>query len=483
MKLNLAITASFAFFLAGATAAPADDTDNSAPTKIILYPGAEVVPSLKYQLLPPLLDRRPGNAVVQYLKVPHEQTALFADRAFWETMSKWAEMPLPELRKVANGTAKKYAWITGESSSIIQMLERGGRCDACDWDIPIREHEFYTILIPEIQSTRSSGWILEARARLEIANGKYDEAVRTLQTGYALARHVAQGPTLINALVGVSIATAMSNQVETLLQQPDAPNLYWALATLPRPLIDFRPGYEAEFASIYLSYPELRDLDKKDHSPEEWRRLLQKLCGDLAKMIGTEGGEVQVQSLRMEGLPSMLEGYPRAKRFLISQGYSAAEVEAMPVPQVVLLYTMRTYDELRDDTFKWMSIPYPEADKGLEETDRRLKKAHAEGREIISLATFVMPAMLGAKSAETRIIQKIAALEVLESLRIYAAAHDGQLPNSLRDISEVPVPLDPFRGVPFHYVRNGNSAKLESPFPSQLPLRYEIQLVKKGAKP
>ena len=179
----------------------------------------------------------------------------------------------------------------------------------------------------------------------------------------------------------------------------------------------------------------------------------------------------------------MLEGYPRAKRFLISQGRSAAEVEAMPVPQVILLYTMRTYDELRDDTFKWMSIPYSEAEKGLEQTDRRLKKAHAEGREIISLATFVMPAMLGAKTAETRIIQKIAALEVLEALRIYAAAHDGQLPNSLRDISEVPVPLDPFRGEPFRYVRDGNSAKLESPFPSQLPLHYEIQLVKEGAKP
>src|SRR5207248_9735571 len=112
-----------------------------------------------------------------------------------------------------------------------------------------------------------------------------------------------------------------------------------------------------------------------------------------------------------------------------------------------------------------------------------LRKAHAEGREIISLATFVMPAMLGAKTAETRIIQKIAALQVLEALRIYAAAHDGRLPDSLSDISEVPVPLDPFRGEPFHYVRNGNLAKLESPYPSYTPLRYEIQLVTEGAKP
>src|SRR5947207_9899326 len=32
---------------------------------------------------------------------------------------------------------------------------------------------------------------------------------------------------------------------------------------------------------------------------------------------------------------TLLEGYPRAKRFLISRGRSAAEVEAMSVPQVV----------------------------------------------------------------------------------------------------------------------------------------------------
>jgi hypothetical protein len=483
MKRHLAVTALFAIFLVGATAARAADSDKPAPIKIILHPSPEAVPALKYQLLPPLLDRRPGNAAVHYLKVPHEQTALFADRAFWETMSNWAEMPLPELRKDAAGAGKKYAWITGQSSGIIEMLERGGRCESCDWDIPIREHEFYTILLPDIQSMRSSGWILAARARLEIADRKYDDAIRTLKTGYALARHVSQAPTLINGLVGVSIATEMSNQVETLLQQPDSPNLYWALATLPRPLIDFRYGFDGELASIYLTYPELRDLDKKDYSPDEWRRLLQKLCGEIAKIVGVDGGAAQFQSLSMGGLPSMLEGYPRAKRFLISQGRSAAEVEAMPVPQVILLYTTHTYEELRDDTFKWMSLTYPEARKGLEQANDHLKKAHAEGREIIPLATMLLPAIYSVKQADARMSQKIAALEVVEALRIYAAAHDARLPESLSDISEVPVPLDPFRGEPFQYVRDGNSAKLESPFPSQLPLRYEIRLVKQGAKP
>ena len=68
----------------------------------------------------------------------------------------------------------------------------------------------------------------------------------------------------------------MSNQVQQFIQQPDAPNLYWALSTLPRPLVDMRPGAEAESNILYLQFPELRDLDKKKLSPEEWRELLKK---------------------------------------------------------------------------------------------------------------------------------------------------------------------------------------------------------------
>jgi hypothetical protein len=466
--------------IAAATARAEDS--GKPPTKIILQPASEPRAALKYQLLPPLLDRRPGNAAIQYLKVPHEQTRLFSDNAFWDTIEKWSEMPLPELRKEVGGEGKKYAWIASQSS-IIEMLDRGARCDSCDWDIPIREHEFYTILLPDVQASRSSGRILAARARLQIAEGRYADAIHTLQTGYALGRHVAQGPTLINGLVGVTIAGMMSNQVETLIQQPDAPNLYWALSSLPRPLIDFRPGYDAEFASIYLSYPELRDLEKKDYPPEQWRRLLQKTVADLTKFMRLEVLSPQSDARSLLLVPSMLEGYPRAKRFLIAEGRPAAEVEAMSAAQVILIYTMQTYDELRDDTFKWFSLPYPEARQGMGRSEKKLKESIASGREIIPIATYFLPAVYNVKNAETRMTQKIAALDVLEALRLYAADHDGKLPESLKDITEVPIPLDPFRGEPFIYERHGNSAKLESPFPSIEPLHYEIQMIHEGSKP
>ena len=52
-----------------APAALAADKDENPTIQIRLHPAAAPCPALKYELLPPLLDRRSGNAV-QYLKAP-----------------------------------------------------------------------------------------------------------------------------------------------------------------------------------------------------------------------------------------------------------------------------------------------------------------------------------------------------------------------------------------------------------------------------
>ena len=90
------------------------------PIQIVLHPAGEPRPALKYRLLPPFLDRRPGNAAVNYLKVPHEHTALYSDGEFWTTICKWIEMPLPELRDEKEEDGGERAWITGSSNVVSQ---------------------------------------------------------------------------------------------------------------------------------------------------------------------------------------------------------------------------------------------------------------------------------------------------------------------------------------------------------------------------
>ncbi len=468
-----------------ALAAPARGQDRET-IQITLHPVAAAQPALKYQLLPPFLDRRPGNAALQYLKVPHEQSQLFSNREFWDTITKWAEMPLGDLRReLTTAKGKWYRRMVSGPDVIIQDLERGAHCESCDWDIPIREQPYWFVPLPEIQSQRAPDRLLAARARLQIAGGKYDEALKTLQTGYAFGRHVGRGVCLVQELVGWRIVEHMSKQLETLIQQPGAPNLYWALATLPRPLVDVRPALEAEAASVYLTFPELRDLDQKNYPPPQWRQLLEKILGMIAQYH--QGPHAaKSRTVPFEITAALAAGYPRAKRFLIAHGRSAGEVEAMPVAQVVLLYTMHTYDELCDNTLKWALIPYSQGRKGLAQAEQQNLEGFRSGREIVPVAENFAPAVQAVMSAQAKVERNLAALQILEAIRIYGAAHNAQLPAKLEDITEVPIPEDPWRGEPFLYHREGGTAILESPDPryaSPYGLRYQIHFAQKGKSP
>jgi hypothetical protein len=334
-----------------------------------------------------------------------------------------------------------------------------------------------TLLLPDVQQTRTYGRLLAAKAHLEIAEGKYDQAVRTLQNGYADARHVGQGPFIVCAMVGVNIAEIMDHQVEQLIQQPDAPNLYWALSMLPRPLIDFRLASEVESSLLDLQFPELRELDKKSLSPAEWRTLLNKVLTDISKLDDRSRSPEAYAAMIAA---STIQGYPRAKRYLIEQGRTKEEVEAMPVAQVVLLYTVHVYNELSDDQSKWFFLSASEAGNGLDRAVRRLGEAIAK-REIIPIASVLLPAILSAKGAETRLQWNVAMLRIFEAMRLYAAAHDGRWPERLSDITEVPIPLNPCDGKSFIYQRQGNKVVLTSEQGGKgVPWNYEITLMPKA---
>ena len=62
-----------------------------------------------------------------------------------------------------------------------------------------------------------------------------------------------------------------------------------------------------------------------------------------------------------------------------------------------------------------------------------------------------------------RLDRRVAALRVVEAIRLYAASHDGKLPEELIQITEVPVPEDPATGKPFEYCRDGAASVLTLP--------------------
>jgi hypothetical protein len=175
-----------------------------------------------------------------------------------------------------------------------------------------------------------------------------------------------------------------------------------------------------------------------------------------------------------------ISGYPTAKHYLVEHGRTAAEVEAMPVAQVVLLYTVKLYDELSDDQFKWFYLPASEGSEGLKRAGQDLREALAGQREVIPLASFLLPASTAAKEAETRSQRVMAGLRIFEAMRLYAANHGGRWPDRLSDITEVPIPVNPYDGKPFLYERHGDKAVLTGEHgPTNWHRCYEITLKQK----
>jgi hypothetical protein len=439
--------------------------DEKTPIKLALHPAAEPSPALKYRLLPPASEQISGNAAVSYGKVTAEQWAFFTKYANTDVIDTWREMPLEKLR---------HERIRLPTSSIL-FLEQGAKCKYCDWQLPLGEMPFYTIMLPDAQQCRSYSRILAVKARIEIANGKFDDAIQTFQTNYALAGNVARGETLVNGLIGIAINGIMVPQITEYVQKPDAPNLYWAFTILPDPLIDMRRALDMEANAVELSFPEFRDLSITERTADGWRELFHRFATQIFQLIATGDPKPNVPS--PEELDKACQrALPIAKLALVKNGLSPEKVEAMPVHQVALLYTMQLQHELVDASIKSYSQPFPKAVQGIEAAKSLADRAKAEGGEIVPIASFIHPAILATRTAVARGDRQIAVLRVIEALRIYASNHGGKLPDQLSDIREVPIPVDPVTTKAFEYRLDGDKAILQGPTLADVPLNYEITM-------
>lgn len=470
MKRPLLILSALLFVVprAGAEAQPGDTV------VLTLRPARPPRPALKYVLLPELRDQTEGNAALHYYRA-----ALLRgkeDDAAAERASKWADLPPRDLPR------EEVRAYLGRYRGLLREVEAGARCSFCNWNMQERlRREGLELWLPEIQQLREFARLLRLRARLEIAEGQLDQALATLQTNFAMARHAADEPVLISALVGVAIATQSTRDLEEWVQAPDAANLYWTLAALPSPFIDVRRAMQGERLWVTALFPGLGELaaDARQGPLEPSR--LRAIQDRLARVVATAdgGGDWQFKLLLAAGTAKL---YPDARRYLLSQGRTAEQVEAFPMVQAVFLYLLAEYDRVFDDTFKWFGLPYWQARPGLLRAEQYLA---TEGRlrPELFLPRLLLPAVSRVSLATARVERQLTALRCVEAIRLHAAGHDGRLPDSLAEITEVPVPLDPVTGKPFEYRVEGDRAELFGPPPANEPakaygLRYELRLAR-----
>lgn len=468
------------------------DPNQPPVVKLTLHPAAPAKPALKYRLLPDRIDQQPGNAAQFYYRAQLMFAQNSGRQAYEKELAEHSERWFSE---PCDGEVREQIkkWLAQFPSNASSQLYEATHREECNFDYRLRERngiEIIQFLLPEIQEMRGFGRHLMLKARVAIAERRYDDAVESFRMGYQMGRDTGSEPLLINGLVGIAIAGLMNAEVEDWIGSPDSPNLYWSLTSIPKPLVDLRPALEQEARFPEMMFPFLKDAETSGRSPEEWQRVL----GDAVQQISSNFGQSasQPEPSVLEKLQSglavtalIMRAYPVAKEELKKSGFDADKLEKMPVAQVVAIHMHRMIREIGDEFSKGAYLPTRQREEYYAELDERMQNERMMGpnsREVIPLAALLMPAVGHALSAQTRLERDFAALQTLEAIRAHLA-ETGALPEKLSDIKSVPVPLNPATNEPFEYRLADGKATLEVPptrkgLSPQFGKRYEITAAK-----
>jgi hypothetical protein len=442
--------------------APADDPDAMPSEKLTVTAAAEPSPALRYSLFPTIGERTPGNAAPYYyraLLMMRQDVSDSMRKEYAEKSEQWNDLPFD---KMPREEMQKYV---DAHAGALRQLRTATYREYCDFDLRVQDlrgTETIAFLLPEFQEMRNLARVLRLKARLQLADGKFDEALDTLRMGYQLAVDTAQPPFLINALIGGAIGGTMNAVVREWIDTPGSPNLYWALAALPRPLVDMRRAMEYEMNLPLQMFPFLKDAETANRGPDEWQRLIADAIVDLIHLDNgrPSPGAVNLES-QLLAAAMVAKAYPAAKKALIEEGFTAERVEKMPVGQVVAIQAARSSRQSYHDLFKWSLLPYAVAKPFAARAEEHLKDLSLTDAGI-PLARMLLPAISAVGSAQIRSQRDIAALIDLEAIRMHAAA-TGKLPASLAEIAIVPTLNNPATDQPFIFLNDGRQVTLGVP--------------------
>jgi hypothetical protein len=382
-----------------------------------LQPMAAPRPALRYLLLPELKEMTPGNPIEGYLQCMLD----------FDFTDERAEL----------------------SKSALRMADRAARMDKPDWQVLIRSRiEGIGLLHSDVGKVRALANSLQGRLRVEVAQGQFDDALGTVKTLLAMARHTNEHITLISHLVAAAIAQLAIGSLEDMIGQPNCPNLYWALTNLPSPLVTAERGMEGERLLIEGVFHQFAN-DQTPMNGADLRKRIEHLLDGRRRGDDKEPSPQENQAWLAARIkePAWVVG---ARARLVDYGIPEERLQKFPIEQIILLDEKREFEARRDECMKLLRLPTWQFEEQAAVIEPPAEKL---------LFGDLLPALSKVRRAQGRLEQRIALLRVIEAIRLYAANHAGQLPACLEDVS-VPLPVDPFTGKPFRYSLDGAVAHL-----------------------
>lgn len=447
--------------LTGGPAAP-ESEDSSVLVRTILIRPKECPTELSSRLLPSQDQLTKGTAAPIFLRMNWEAThrikvlrELYFDQKLDTPLDEWDP-----------STIDSTFPINLDEMSRAVFRERAG------WEYPLDEEPLYAILLPDVQESRLYVHAMLLKARSLIKQGKTEDAERVLCLAIGLAKHVGETPFIISRLVQYAQTNNATSVIEELLQHPQAPNYYWDIASLPRPFIDVRSAIQLEGALFTKSIAELNDLESLK-TREQWEALATKIF-EVQSLWSASTGNT---ALPKPGTPEAAraqadwEALSRQRLPKIAPELAPRLDEMCDAEVGVRYWWLRVQARTKSHLALALLEPQFAIARTIADIDRLSRDADDEMR--VKLASPMGANFIGAAAL---LEQKFVMLRAIESIRDFAASHDGKLPRSLSEL-RLPVPNDPVSGQALEYEASadGMTARLAGAT-IEAPLGWNIML-------
>ena len=448
----------FLAFVSMAHAQPnPEPKDGKVVIPLTLSPTALPKPLSRFYLTPQYKEMQPGNRIPSYMKAYMETATFFskdpaAEREKWN-LTKLEDLPLEEIKK--SNCIRGLAYMNPDDTFMktpsgpitfarsgrpLSDVDEGSRMLTSDWQMwyQIRRDGFGT-LMPEVQKMRELAGVLKVRMRYEIATKNFEKAAYSARTYFGLVQSFETHPTLIAALVGLSIETICLNALEEMIQQPGCPNLYWSFTEIPVEVVNLRLAIQGEKLLCETLFGTL--LKAKGEIPAaELARIFKEL--DTIVYLARDGKKKSIPaSTRYAEIVKDEKKVAAGRAFLIETGMQPDTVKTFSALQVIATTDVRHYEVDLDEMFKSYGLPHPDSERignGIDTSPDAL------------LSWALLPATNAVRRARIRLQQRVAYLRVIEAIRLHAFENAGKLPATLKAI-KTPLPLDPVTGEAFQY--------------------------------
>lgn len=460
--------------------------EEESPKTLRIDPAPEPEPALRYRFWPVTGQETPGNAMMAFQRAIGMRLEMRANRgpdAFDQNYDQWMSgsnnRPVP-LEQLPREAVREYLQA---NEAVLAEIHRAASMRDAEYDIGLENlsgPDVTTLRLNDFQNARDLGRLLALEIRLALAEKRYDDAIRSIRAGFRLGETVGQASDiLIGRLIGFAISGLMLAQVQEMITQPESPNLYWALASLPPSIWEIRRALEYESSLAQRLFPQLADLPREELSDVAWRARLIEATGDYLTMTGNTDTQDQprVHSMLLAGMiVATFDG--GARRYLREIGHSADAVDAMSPSEAVLRATSQHLLRIQDGYTKWAMLPRAIAENYFS-GQQLLDSQHVFPVPAGVLVASLRPAIEASQSAGIRTEQTVAFLATVEALRMHAAEY-GEFPESLENLQPVPAFRDPATGDHFTFEKISNTeARLEripvSPGQPDTELRLELR--------